>query len=76
VATLDDALDDVLVVGHNPGLHVLALELTEGSPSPERERIQAKLPTGALVTIALGPGWEAARGSGARVVSVTLPREL
>jgi phosphohistidine phosphatase len=74
VATLDDALDDVLLVGHNPGLHDLALRLSTGSP--ERQRIAAKLPTGALVTVALGPAWAAARRGGGRLVAVTLPREL
>jgi phosphohistidine phosphatase len=76
VASLDDALDDVLLVGHNPGLHDLALGLSAGSPSGERDRIVAKLPTGALVTVELDPDWAAARGGSGMILAVTLPREL
>jgi phosphohistidine phosphatase len=74
VQELDAGLDEVMLVGHNPGLQDLALLLS--APSPERERIAAKLPTGALVTIELGPDWPAAdRGEG-RITALALPREL
>lgn len=67
--------DEVLLVGHNPGVHELALLLA--APSTHRDRIAAKLPTGALVTLELGAGrWEHAAAGEARIVALVLPREL
>lgn len=71
---LDADLDDVMLVGHNPGLQDLALFLS--APSPERERIAAKLPTGALVTIELSRDWAAAELGAGRIAALALPREL
>lgn len=61
---------EVLLVGHNPGLQELAVLLA--APGPQRERIEAKLPTGALVSLdvaRLEPG-------GAEVTAFVAPREL
>ena len=68
-------VEEVMLVGHNPGLQELALLLA--SPSDERDRIDEKLPTGALVTLELDvDGWgETVPGCG-RVSSLVLPREL
>jgi len=53
---IDDAVRSVMLVGHNPALQDLGLRLT--GPGAERVRLEAKLPTGALVTIALpGSSW-------------------
>jgi phosphohistidine phosphatase len=41
----------VLVVGHNPGLHDLALELIASGDAQARERLNEKLPTSGLVLI-------------------------
>ena len=46
-----DAVVSVLLIGHNPGLHELALVLV--SAGEKRGRLEAKLPTGALATLAL-----------------------
>lgn len=46
----DDA-HSVLIVGHNPGLHDLALELVASGDSEARERLGEKFPTGALAVI-------------------------
>jgi phosphohistidine phosphatase len=75
VRRLDDGLLDVLVVGHNPGLHDVALMLA--APSPERDEIVAKLPTGALVAIELDVPWARVAGEGpGRIVSLVVPRRL
>ncbi len=71
---LDADLDDVLLIGHNPGLQDLALLLS--APSPERESIAAKLPTGALVTIELSSDWASAGDGDGRIAALALPREL
>ena len=41
----------LLVVGHNPGLHDLALQLIASGDSEARERVNEKLPTCGLVVI-------------------------
>ncbi len=41
----------VIVVGHNPGLHDLAVELIASGDVEARERINEKLPTSGLVII-------------------------
>ncbi len=74
VRGLDPTLDEVLFVGHNPGLQELALLLA--APSTQRARIQEKLPTGALVTLELIDGWDAAAPGSATVTRLVLPREL
>jgi phosphohistidine phosphatase len=75
VRALPDAVDDVLLVGHNPGLAELALALA--AESEERRRIAAKLPTGAFVTFELGvAAWAAAGEGSAAVASFVVPREL
>ena len=74
VQTLDADLEDVMLVGHNPGLQDLALRLS--APSSERKRIAAKLPTGALVTIELADEWYSVGFEGGRIAALALPREL
>jgi phosphohistidine phosphatase len=57
----------VLVIGHNPGMHDLALALT-GEPGD-------KYPTGALATIDVDDWSTIAPGSG-RLIDFVRPREL
>ncbi len=72
---LPDGAGEVLVVGHNPGLQDLALELS--APGAERDRFAAKLPTGALVALGADvPGWADLGPGSATVVAFVTPREL
>lgn len=45
--------DRLLLVGHNPGLHYLAFDLTQGDTSPLRGQLAGKFPTCALAEIKL-----------------------
>ena len=74
VAALDPAVDDVMFVGHNPGLQDLALLFS--SASAARDRIAAKLPTGALVRLELEGGWEAFAPGSVEIAVLIEPREL
>ena len=75
IRALPETLDEVLFVGHNPGLADLALGL--GAESAERRRIEAKLPTGALVSFELDVAeWADVTPESGRIVDVVLPREL
>jgi phosphohistidine phosphatase len=75
VRELADTLDEVLLVGHNPGLADLSLMLAR--PGALRDRVAAKLPTGAFATLeADGGRWGAIGPATADLVGLVLPREL
>jgi phosphohistidine phosphatase len=73
----DDAVDRLLLVGHNPGFHMLALLLTGKSDGPPHAELAAKYPTGALAEIALPIArWrDLAEGRG-RLTRFIRPRDL
>jgi phosphohistidine phosphatase len=48
-----DAADRLMLVGHNPGLETLALNLTRRGDGALRAEMQAKYPTGTLAEIRL-----------------------
>jgi phosphohistidine phosphatase len=74
IAQMDDADGRLLVVGHNPGLQQLALQL--GGAGPEHDAITGKYPTGALTEIALPiERWREIDESG-RIVRFLRPRDL
>jgi len=63
---LADDIDAVMIVGHNPTFHELALLLVSPDDAPGRARLEAGFPTAALALVALDiPAWAAlAAGSG------------
>ena len=77
VRALPDEAQSVLIVGHNPGLHELVLELSRPDSNGLRDRMIGKFPTAALALLERECGsWsEVARGSG-EIVELLLPREL
>lgn len=69
---LRDALRDiaeppgsVMLVGHNPGLHELALQLAEAGSQPVPAELRAALPTCTAVLFEVGADWRRLRPSGA-----------
>ncbi len=73
----DDAVDRLLLVGHNPGFEVLAAALTEGDDSPDRAAMAGKYPTGALAEIAFEiDRWRDVAPGGGRRVRFIRPRDL
>lgn len=74
VRELPDGIAEAMLVGHNPGLHELALTLVDEDGRPE---LVEKLPTGALVTLDLpGASWAAATAGTAALASFLRPRDL
>lgn len=47
----DDTAGHIMLIGHNPGLHDLAVELAGGGPKPLLRLLAQKLPTAAVVVI-------------------------
>jgi phosphohistidine phosphatase len=54
---LDEEVGSVLVIGHNPGLHELALALAQPSARDYRPLAQGKFPTGARASFTVGSTW-------------------
>ena len=65
---VDDGIASVLVVGHNPTLHGLALKLTERGDLLER------FPTGALASLAFTTGWAELGDGAAELEGLFFPR--
>ena len=77
VRETDDWIERLLLVGHNPGFHMLAMLLTAESDDPLRAELAAKYPTGALAELELPIAYwrELAEGQG-RLARFIRPRDL
>jgi len=65
----------LLVVGHNPGIHHLAVELIASGDVEARERVQEKLPTCGLVVIEFAfDNWSQLHRSSGRLERFVSPR--
>lgn len=79
-----ETVRSVLVLGHNPGLHDLALLLAgpedgpAGAPSggPERRRLAEGFPSGALAEFSVPGSWAALGNFDCRLVRFVTPRDL
>lgn len=67
--------ESVLIIGHNPGLQDLALELAR--PGPEREELAVKFPTAALATLESQiDSWPELHPGAADLTAFVRPRDL
>jgi phosphohistidine phosphatase len=67
----------VMIVGHNPGLHDLAVELTGDGTEAAISQLHTKFPTGALATLDVGrTRWDELAPGQAYLTSLVLPRQL
>jgi len=76
---LREAGEDVgmaLLVGHNPGLHELALLLADPDSPVELPPLSGKFPTGALASFRFGPAWRRLKPHTATLIAYVTPREL
>jgi phosphohistidine phosphatase len=79
---LDEAGGDtdarVMLVGHNPGMHDLALFLCGDGDPHQVERLERKFPTGALAEFALpgGPSASELEAGAGRLVRFVRPKDL
>ena len=65
----------LLVVGHNPGLHELAVSLIASGDVEARERVNEKLPTSGLVVIDLAfDDWSRLHPNAGRIERFVSPR--
>jgi phosphohistidine phosphatase len=73
IHSVPDHVSSLLLIGHNPGLHDLALALA--SSGAKRKRLEAKFPTAALATLAL-ESWSSLSPSDAELVAYVVPKQL
>jgi phosphohistidine phosphatase len=67
-----DEVDSVMLIGHQPAIQQLALQLAaEGS---ELERLKAKFPTAALATLDFPGGWSGLGRGSAELVAYAKPK--
>lgn len=77
IAEIAEREPGALLIGHNPGLHELAVALASRGPRDELARLRAKLPTAALVVLELdAASWRDVEPGCGRLVELLLPREL
>lgn len=77
LARLDERERSVLVVGHNPGLHELGLQLASGGDGEALARLRERFPTAALARLALPiERWEQLAPRCATLLELTLPKDL
>jgi phosphohistidine phosphatase len=75
VHALPEAADHVLMVGHNPGLEDLVLDLTLDGEL--RERVEDKYPTATVAQMTLPVDrWADARAHSAKLIAFIRPRDL
>jgi phosphohistidine phosphatase len=77
IRELPDDLTEVMLIGHNPGVHELAQNLAGDGDDAAMTRLRHKLPTGSLVTLAWGTDWWSSLRQGDGVLhSFIRPRDL
>ena len=68
---------NLLVIGHNPGLHAVALMLIASGDIEARERLREKLPTSGLVVIDFAfEGWDKLHPQSGRLERFVTPKSL
>ena len=69
----------VLLLGHNPGLHDLAMMLAgahAATTDPQVRRLAEGYPSGALAEFAVATPWSELRESAARLIRFVVPNDL
>ena len=67
----------VMLIGHNPGLHELAVLLTGSARDPaDARRLAESYPTGALAEFSVPGPWRTLAAGGARLHRFLCPRDL
>jgi phosphohistidine phosphatase len=70
-----DTIASVMLIGHNPGLQDLALDLAR--PAPTRSELAAKFPTAALATLEVrASSWQELGHETGEIVALVRPRDL
>jgi phosphohistidine phosphatase len=78
VQEADDAVDTLLLAGHNPGLEDLVLALTpDRGGDPERDKVEEKFPTASIAELRFDvTHWADVRAGTGTLIRFVRPRDL
>ena len=71
---VDETTPSVMLIGHNPAIHELAVALARSVD--DLEQLKRKFPTGAMATLAVPGAWTDLGADPADLLEFALPREL
>jgi phosphohistidine phosphatase len=75
VRAVPEGVDSLMLIGHNPGLQQLALELA--SDGTDLKRLEAKFPTAALATLTIADkAWSRLAPADAALAALVVPKQL
>jgi phosphohistidine phosphatase len=76
INTVDDGVNTLLVIGHEPTMSTLALGLggATGTDGAAAERISAKFPTSAIAVLSVPCAWKALELGAATLIDFQVPR--
>src|SRR6516162_6222004 len=73
---LPETVECAVMIGHNPGLHDLALALADTKSRKRLPPAEGKFPTGAMAAFRFDGAWKELRSNAATVLSFTSPKEI
>lgn len=76
LAHTPEQVNSVLVIGHNPGFHELAVKLAGHGDELLLEKLSQKFPTCALATVMLDPPWKNISRNRGRLLEFITPKML
>ena len=76
IAGIADDVGSVVVIGHNPGIHELAIALAAHSQRTLRARLSAKFPTGAAAAFRFEGSWAGIAHAAVALTDFVSPADL
>ncbi len=77
IRKIDAKVKHALVVGHDPGMHGLALELSNSGNAKELEALASKFPTAGLAVITFNVRrWSQVKSAAGRLICFMTPKRL
>lgn len=77
VRAFEPSVLHAMLIGHNPGMHALALELTGGGTRDDVEALATKFPTAALAVLTFeADRWSGVKPAAGRLERFVMPRTL
>ena len=76
LANLPETTGTAIVVGHNPGLHLLARRLARHGGADDRKRLDDKMPTGACAHFRFDVAWVDLARTDGELLAYVRPKDL
>jgi phosphohistidine phosphatase len=76
IQALPASVTHAMLIGHNPGMHALAVTLSGDGEADAMEALELKFPTAALAVIKFEGGWKKIAPGNGYLRQFVIPREL